>query len=60
MLGVDTRAMSKAEMGYEAVDASGSHQKDYSCVNSVLVPRPSYVLYSFHAKSRYVPTTLDS
>ena len=26
MLGVDTRAMSKAKMGYQAVEASGSHQ----------------------------------
>ena len=29
MLGVDTRAMSKAKMGYKAVDASGSHKKVY-------------------------------
>ena len=27
ILGVDTRAMSKAKMGYKALDASGSHKK---------------------------------
>ena len=26
MLGVDTRSMSKVKVGYQAVDASGSHQ----------------------------------
>ena len=35
MLGVDTRAMSKANMGYQAVDAAGSHQNGKHLLGSI-------------------------
>jgi hypothetical protein len=35
MLGVDTRSMSKATMGYQAVDASGSHQNGKHLLGSI-------------------------
>ena len=41
MLGMDTCAMSKAKMGYNIIDASGSHKKwTGSCKQPVCDKRP--------------------